>query len=98
MQNTKSGALHSLKENQHENFEVAEPRKERKKIVRQDRIEPEPGVCFVEIKGKPYEVINFGTFGIAIECSGAAAQAFAREIEFVPVPFIYSDTEVQTLH
>lgn len=38
----------------------------RKKVVRQDRVAMEPRTCFLDINGKPFEVMNVSPFGCAV--------------------------------
>lgn len=79
----------------HENFQIHESKQgERIKLVRQDRRLPRVEACYIELQDMALEVVNFSSFGLAVE----AVNGFSCDAEQFDVPFIYDNVEVSQLH
>lgn len=50
----------------------------RKKVIRQDRNDVEPGSCFLSVPGRQLEVLNISSFGCAVLVPGADYQDFKQ--------------------
>lgn len=50
----------------------------RKKVIRQDRNDVEPGTCFLSVPGRQLEVLNISSFGCAVLIPGSDYQDFKQ--------------------
>jgi hypothetical protein len=73
----------------------------RKKVVRQDRLQMEPGKCFLDFSGTRVEVLNISTFGCAVIVNPAIVSnlqaKFHRNNQTWQAKVFYDGTETQTL-
>jgi len=79
----------------HEDFEISDSgQAERKKVVRQDRLDVEDLNCNIQIGADTFKVANVSPFGIAI----FAEQSLKTNSEFHGIPVLLNNVEIANVH
>ncbi len=72
----------------------------RKKVIRQDRITLDPGVCFVHFESEKFEITNVSAFGCAVIANKnqfEKIQSLFATTESIKVDIFYKDIQTQTI-
>lgn len=78
----------------HEEFDISEIQADRKKVVRQDRLDMEDQNCFIQIGADTFKVANISPFGVAV----FSEQSLKSNSEFHGIPIIFNNIEIANVH